>query len=216
MRIPLMILVAAALFFGEAGMAAAQGNVSSHLPSASTWNAEVPRGWSTGGNAPLDYGSLYGGVPDGKRAAVLRSRHRLAENEFGTLMQTISADAYRGKRVRLSAMVSAEKSLSKGRIALWMRVNDATGKVTAFDDMQTGSIAAGTGWLRHDIVLDVPDQAASITFGILLAGGEDGCCWGRVAVSDFRLQAVGGEVAATAGTLASMPDAPVNPDFSEP
>lgn len=215
MRISPLILVIAALFIGEAGMAAAQGNVNNHPTSTNDWNAEVPKGWSTGGNAPLDYGSLYGGVPDGKRAAVLRSHHRLAENEFGTLMQTISADAYRGKRVRLSAMVSAEKSLSKGRIALWMRVNDATGRVTAFDDMQTGSIAAGTGWLRQEIVLDVPDQAASITFGILLAGGEEGCCWGRLAASDFRLQAVGGDVATTADTLASMPQAPVNPDFSE-
>lgn len=113
-------------------------------------------------------------------------------------------------------MVSADKSLSKGRIALSMPVNDASGKLTAFDDMETGSIAAGTGWLRHEIVLDMPDQASSITLGIRLAGGEDGCCWGRVAVSGFRLQTVGDEVASTAGTIARMPEAPLNPDFSEP
>lgn len=143
MRISLPILIIAAFFIGDAGKAAAQGNVNNHLISPNGWNAEDPRGWSTGGNAPQDFGSLYGGAPDGKRAAVLRSRHRLAEDEFGTLMRTISADAYRGKRARLSAMVSAEKSLSKGRVALWMRVNDATGKMTAFDDMQPGRSPPG-------------------------------------------------------------------------
>jgi hypothetical protein len=209
-----MILVAALLCSGS-GITLAQGNVNNGSPLAGTWRSQVPKGWTTGGNVELDYGTLLGGVPDGKRAAVLRARKKLTENEFGTIMQTISADAYRGRRARLSAMLSAEQSLSSGRIALWMRVNDASGKVAAIDNMETRTIAAGSGWKRYEIVLDVPQQAASISFGALLAGGGQGCCFGRVAVSDFRLEAVRSEVAVTTTPVETLPDAPVNADFSE-
>jgi hypothetical protein len=64
-------------------------------------------------------------------------------------------------------------------------------------------------------VLDVPNDAASITFGILLAGKEKGCCWGRLAVSDFRLDVAGEDVAVTGKSDSNLPSAPVNPDFRQ-
>jgi hypothetical protein len=218
MRNSSIIFLAAALICSGSGSAVAQGIGNNPVignAASGAWTSKVPKGWSTGGNVELDYGTLYGGVPGGKRAAVLLSARKLAENDFGTLMQTISADAYRGRRARLSAMLSAEQSLASGRIALWMRVNDANGNVAAIDNMETRPIAAGTGWKRYEIVLDVPERAASISFGALLAGGGQGCCFGRVAVSDFRLEAVSSEVAVTATPAEALPDAPVNADFSE-
>lgn len=215
MRNSLFIHLAAVLLMASsADVAFAQGNVNELHPPIN-WGSQVPKGWSTGGNAQLRYGNLSGGVPDGKRAAIIMAVKKLAENDFGTLMQTIAADAYRGKRTRLSAMVSAEKMLASGRVALWMRVNDASGKVAAFDNMETRLVSAGTGWGRYDIVLDVPDNAASISFGVLLAGKEPGCCFGRVAASDFRLDKVDGHVAETAPHSPRLPDEPVNADFSQ-
>ena len=211
MRNSYFMFLVAALLCGAPDSTFAQSDAF----DSGTWTFRVPKGWTTGGNATLDYGTHYGGVPDGKRAAVVWSRKKLSENDFGTLMQTISAEAYRGRRARVSAMLSAEQALDAGRVALWMRVNDETGKAATFDSMETRSIAAGTGWKRYDIVLDVPDRAVSITFGVLLAGRARGCCFGRVMASDFRLEPVGSDVAVTATPATSLPDAPVNADFSE-
>ena len=175
----------------------------------------VPKGWTTGGNAELRYGTVIGGIPGGKRAALLLQARGMAENDFGTLMQSISADAYLGRRVRLSAMVSADSNLAANRIALWMRVNDASGRVAAIDDMETRSIPAGQGWQRQEVVLDVPNGAASITFGILLTGSPKCHCCGIVKVSDFKLDIVGNDVPTTAPPLESLPRSPVNLDFSQ-
>jgi len=92
---------------------------------------------------------------------------------FGTLIQTIRADDYRGKHVRLAAYV---KSADVQRWAgLWMRVDSHARRAMAFDNMNTRAIKATTGWTRYEIVLDVPDDGAQIAFGVLLVG--DGRVW---------------------------------------
>ena len=48
-----------------------------------------------------------------------------------------------------------------------------------------------TPWARHEVVLDVPEEAVRIAFGVLLAGP------GRVFADDLSLTPVGPEVAST-------------------
>lgn len=90
-----------------------------------------------------------------------------------TLMQTIRADDYRGRHLRLAAYV---KSADVQRWAgLWMRVDSHGRRGVAFDNMKARAISGTTGWTRYEIVLDVPDDGAQIAFGVLLAG--DGRVW---------------------------------------
>src|ERR1700730_5928188 len=83
--------------------------------------ASVPIGWTLAGSRPQDY-------EVGKTAAAATGRNVGAyvkcvveqPTGFGTLMQTVSAEAYHGKRVRLSA--DAKASEVEGWAGLWMRV----------------------------------------------------------------------------------------------
>src|SRR5262245_21787155 len=137
---------------------------------------EVPDGWIKAGNFPAQYDM---GVDktmrhEGRAVAYVKG---IAEkfDGFGTLMQMATADDYRGKRVRFSADVRSE-NVDSGWAGLWFRVDGAKfGESLAFDNMQGRPIKGTTDWKRVEVVLDVPDNAVGLAFGILLAG--DGEVW---------------------------------------
>lgn len=125
---------------------------------------------------------------------------------FGTLMQMFKADEYRGRRHRLSAYIRAENVESWA--GLWMRVDGFSGKTLAFDNMGKRPIKGTIEWRNYQVVLDVPEQAQYIAFGVLLDGS------GRIWVDDVALDAVDESVAVTSVTEESKyPDRPTNLDF---
>jgi hypothetical protein len=93
---------------------------------------------------------------------------------FGGMMQSIKAASYRGKRVRFSALVRTVDVV--GWVGLWMRVDRSSQPSSAFDNMQDRGIRGTTEWTRHDVVLDVADDAESLHYGLLHAGGP-GSTW---------------------------------------
>jgi hypothetical protein len=107
---------------------------------------------------------------------------------FASISQTIRVDAYRAKRVRLSAYVRAERVTDHA--GLWMRVDGASYSLQ-FDNMTDRSIKGTSDWNEYEVVLDVPEESLSITFGILLKGG------GQVWADDFKLEVVGLDVPST-------------------
>ena len=109
---------------------------------------------------------------------------------WATLMQTFRADAYRGKRVRLSAFVKTQ-DVEAGAL-LWMRVEGPGDSVLAFDNMGDRPIRGAPDWRLHDVVLEVPTRASAIAIGLLLEGG------GRVWIDDVTMSAVAPDVALTA------------------
>jgi len=109
---------------------------------------------------------------------------------WATLMQTFRADAYRGKRVRLSAFVKTQ-DVEAGAL-LWMRVEGPGDSVLAFDNMGDRPIRGAPDWWLHDIVLEVPTRASAIAIGLLLEGG------GRVWIDDVTVGVVAPDVALTA------------------
>jgi hypothetical protein len=125
---------------------------------------------------------------------------------FGTLMQTISADDFRGGRVRLSVYLRTENA---GRAQAWVRVDASDGRVLAFDNMAARAVVGSTDWRRHEVVLDVPADAARVAFGFLLA--EKGKVW----ADSFALERVGTDVPVTAAP-ASLPSKPRNLGFDDP
>jgi hypothetical protein len=66
--------------------------------------ADTPRGWMLAGSKPAEYeaGVDRETLHDGQPSAFLQDKNGNSEG-FGTLMQQISAEQYRGKRLRLSA-----------------------------------------------------------------------------------------------------------------
>jgi hypothetical protein len=90
-----------------------------------------------------------------------------------------------------------------------MRVDKGQQSV-AFDNMQNRAIKGTQPWGMHEVVLDVPADATSISFGILLTGS------GEVWLSDLSLEEVGMDTPTTAmNSQGTLPQRPVNLGFSE-
>jgi hypothetical protein len=120
-------------------------------------------------------------------------------------MQDFRADKYAGKRVRFSAFA---KSDGVGDWAgLWMRVDKDKDSV-AFDNMQDRAIKGTTGWQKYEVVLDVPQDATGIFFGVLLAGP------GTVWLNSAKIEVVGLDVPTT-GKSSKLPDGPTNLNFED-
>jgi hypothetical protein len=95
----------------------------------------VLKGWIKRGDAPphdyevgIDPNSRYGGAI----SAYIKSRG--VPRGFGTLMQTFKADAYKGKRLRMTG--SAKSDGVRNWAGFWMRVDEPNNKAVSFDNMQ--------------------------------------------------------------------------------
>ncbi|HTG66116.1 MAG TPA: hypothetical protein VL859_07055 [Flavobacterium sp.] len=85
---------------------------------------------------------------------------------FGTYMNTIKSDLYLGKTVKMTAYVKNKNVKSWG--GLWMRVDYYSVATLAFDNMQRRPIKGTTDWTKYEVVLFVPSEATSISYGVLL------------------------------------------------
>ena len=137
--------------------------------------AASPQGWFLAGNDAASYSMArdstvsHGTSNSGRLASIQASKG------FGTMMQSIDASDYRGKRMRLSAWVKANDV--KRWAGVWMRVdgeNVQAGSL-AFDNMQDRPIKGTQDWTKCDVVLDVANSARGISYGILLDG--EGTVW---------------------------------------
>ncbi len=156
------------------------GTISSEL---------IRKGWILYGKSSQDYicgideGEMYQDKPGGYIEA-----QSLDPEDFGTLMRMFSAEKYREKRLRFSAMVKTE-GVEK-RAALWMRV-DGPGGQLSFDNMQNRPIRGTTDWQPYEIILDVPANSVEIAFGILMYGP------GRAWINAIQFAEVGAYVPTT-------------------
>lgn len=167
-------------------------------------NADAPRGWHLAGSKPAEYET---GVDTdqaylGHGSAFLKSK-RPSVDGFGTLMQSITAEQYRGNSVRLSGLVKSEEVT--GSAGLWMRVDKGT-EVLTFDNMQKRPIKGTTGWQRYYVVLNVPKEATGISFGILLYGP------GQVWLNSTKFEI---EASDPGPSEKILPDKPVNLEFND-
>lgn len=165
----------------------------------------LPKGWLLAGSHPEDYG--YGtdtevfvtGHASGFIQALPQPRG------FTSMAQWIKAEAYRGKRVRLSAVIKTRNVV--GWAGLWLRVD--TGEDTvAFDNTETPHrrLSGTSGWQQTLIVLDVPVSGEVIAFGFILDGE------GRAWIDDVRLECVDTDVPLTAVAV-ELASRPVNLNF---
>jgi hypothetical protein len=177
-----------------------------HLP-AQVAPSVAPRGWILAGSEPANYTTgvdaamVYQGHPSG----FLKSKPG-ADKGFGTLMQTFIVGRYAGHRLRLTAAVKSEDIQTWA--GLWMRVDQGS-SVVAFDNMQNRAIKGTTGWQDYSVVLNVPQDASDIAFGVLLE--KSGAVW----LSNVRFETVGDDVPVTGLTPPKPPEGPSNLDFEQ-
>jgi hypothetical protein len=122
--------------------------------------------------------------------AVLRSRSgTTGPFGMGSLTHTEQASRWRGMRLKLRAELKAGSV--DGWAGLWMRVDGPGGRPLAFDNMQNRPLRGTTGFDWHTVVLDVPEAAERVSFGVLVHGP------GAVLVKDLELEAVDDTVPTT-------------------
>ncbi|WP_234414440.1 helix-turn-helix domain-containing protein [Paenibacillus sp. CAA11] len=168
------------------------------------------KGWILSGTHPHNYemGLDQITVHQGKASAYLKSTTVMGNEEFATLMQSFKAGRYLGKRMKFSGFVktSGVEEFS----GLWMRVDNNAEDVLQFDNMNNRRITGDTSWNHYSIVLDIPDNSASISIGVLLMGK------GQVWVDGFKFEEVDKSVPTTNVEIGyELADEPMNLSFEE-
>ncbi len=144
------------------------------------WHAVTVPGEFSFGTVPAE---RPGG--QGRYSALIASVQPEPQHQ-GVLQQSIKADAYRGRRVRLTGHI---KTLAE-EAHMWMRVDGDSG-VNCSDYMELRPIRGNTDWHEYHLVLDVPGDAHGLTFGVMLNGA------GELWIDDVALDVVGDDVPTT-------------------
>ena len=105
---------------------------------------------------------------------------------------------------------------------LWLRVDGPQGETLAFDNMKKSAraLTGNRDWETHSIVLDVPESASGLFYGLYLTGP------GKVWLDGIRVEVVGPDVAVTGRPISMVPakksgfsraisELPRNLDFEE-
>lgn len=168
------------------------------------------KGWFMSGSHPMHYRMRTDDkvVHQGKSSGRLESIAVKQPDEFGTMMQQFKADNYRDQRLKFSGYLKTEEV--DGMAAIWMRIDSSSGDILGFDNMAGRSIEGTTQWNQYSIVLDVPFNSASISFGIILNG--KGVVW----ADGLTFETVGEETPVTNMDLgAHLLEEPTNLLFEE-
>jgi len=152
----------------------------------------VPTGWQAITDGSNDYTVRTDGARreggQGFAGATIKAN---VESPRGSAMlaQSIRADAYRGKRIRLSGYLKTI-GVNEGTAVMFMRV-DGDGVIQTSDFMQNRPLMMTNDWTRQEIVLDIPRTAVGFTYGFLLGGS------GQAWLDDLSIDVVGNDVATT-------------------
>jgi hypothetical protein len=176
--------------------------------SAMAWHTRqnLPKGWGLGGKGDVqEYsGTLDHTVAHGGKSSVLVQSIAPNPKEFVSLTQNLSAQEYRGKRIRFTGYLKTENI--RQRAKLWMEIYDGD-KYLAGDAMNDRAISGTTPWTKYSIVLDVPEQSTGINYGAAFVG--DGKLW----ADDFQIEVVDKAVPTTGPSAG--PTHPTNGSFEE-
>ncbi len=175
-----------------------------------TTDLQPPAGWSKSGSHPQDYDiSLDSAVRrSGKASGAIKSKKSATKEGFTTMMQSVKPDNYRGKRIRLSGYLKTENVADSS--SFWLRIDGADqSESLGFDNMDNRPVKGTTDWKKYEVVLDVPDKAEVIAFGVILQGS------GQVWADDIQLEGVGQDVASTNLSISPEDEATIKKQAEE-
>ncbi|WDF64268.1 hypothetical protein [Flavobacterium sp. KACC 22763] len=139
--------------------------------------------WSYWQHDPVKYEMNFEKNPESEDRNILTIKS--VQNKikgFGTLMKSVKSNLYQDKTLKMTAYVKTENVNSWA--GLWMRVDYYSARVLAFDNMQNRPIKGSTDWTKYEVVLFVPKDATSISYGVLLDGP------GKIWFKDVKLEVV--------------------------
>lgn len=172
----------------------------------------MPPGWRISGKAPDKYeiGVFKAGGHSGSRnCGVIRaSKKDYFEDEYASLIQTISSQRYLGRRIRLSGYMKCRGVTAWA--AFFIRVdNDLSKEPLTFDNMHDRPMTGSTDWTLKSVEIDVPLNGSKITFGALLHGA------GIMFFDDLTIEDVGPSTIVATNVLCdtSLKGGPENMDF---
>ena len=106
----------------------------------------------------------------------------LPADSFGNLMQSVPAESYRLRRIRMRGAMRVANP--RTRVQMWLRV-DRTDRSMAFLENSANNPVTSTEWVDREIQADVPDDAGSIQIGFLVFGND------AVWADDVRFETIG-------------------------
>lgn len=137
----------------------------------------LPLGWKvTAASAERGYDAKLtsANVFAGRYCLELFNNEEYKEGVYGSLMQTVDAIPFRGKRVKLTAAVRAEISSPEGSAHLWIREHLIHGQDGIYEGMEDDPIIVNN-WAVYEISVEIDKFADVINFGLMLKG--TGKCW---------------------------------------
>ena len=192
---------------------AAESGSNASAPAAASSGA--PKGWWKNGSNPKAYDVGIDPTQPYKQPISVYVKSldpKTSEGTFGGMMQMCKAESFRGKRLKFTGYVKTRDVV--GTANLWFRVDGEDMKLLQFDNMDDRPIKGTTDWKQYSCVLEVPEKATALAYGIFIAGA--GMAW----LNDVQLMEVGSDVKSTNMEKAitsqqnKLPDVPQNLDFS--
>ncbi|MCB2083038.1 MAG: hypothetical protein KDD90_03160 [Sphingomonadaceae bacterium] len=127
-------------------------------------------GWSSTTEKDEGYHILFDDdAAEGETSLQLFSTRSDSARGFAALTQAINAQELRGRRIRLTAQVKVEPSVTASKFGLWLRVDRAGGRPGFFDNMGDRPISEPQ-WREYSIEGDVARDAENVLFGMILNG----------------------------------------------
>jgi len=127
---------------------------------------------------------------------------------FGTIMQSFEPVDYLGKKVKLTGKI---KTIDIDEwCAMWMRIDgikEGKHETLEFDNMQDRPIKGTKDWSNYEIILEVPKEAKSISYGVLIGGT------GKALIDNFKFEIIDNKTEST-GNLVKL-RRPTNTSFDE-
>jgi hypothetical protein len=145
----------------------------------------LPSPWQLAGK---DAKKFTAGVDqaDGVKGAKFLSNTTDDGKAWAALTQVVSAQNYAGQRIRFRARVRTRDV--DGWAGLWMRVDGVDQHPVAFYNSKDNPIKGSVDWQERSVVLDVPQDATRIAFGVIDSGK------GTVWIDQLAFETVGQEV----------------------
>ena len=169
--------------------------------------------WGVRGSAPVDFAvTLDREVrTSGTASALISSRRDTAG--YVTMFQTAAAGPVRGKRVEFTVDLRTRGATRGANLLL--RAEDERGTTVAFDNMTTSydadrrpdrlinrGVTGDTEWSTQHVVVDIPDEARVITYGVSVFGA------GKAWIDNARIEVVPEDMATTAIDVRQSPTPP--------
>jgi hypothetical protein len=128
-------------------------------------------------------------VQDGRAAWVLEQAAS-TRGQYGTWMRAIDPGAARGRRVRLTATLRTKGATR--RVDFWARAQAKNAPPDSHGlSGEWRVLPENSDWIDDTIVLDVPEETASLQYGVGVAGP------GQVWIDRVRMEVVGEDVPLT-------------------